>query len=75
MSRNSDVFCDSCNKEISKTSLEREYYLSLTSTPKTNNSGVCYSMAMIPLFSGQKDFCGPGCLKKWIEDTFLPGVN
>jgi len=67
MSKKTDVFCDSCNKEISTTAYASEFYISLSTTPKRNASGFSYAMALSPPFNTAKDFCGIGCLKKWLS--------
>lgn len=66
MSQNSDVFCDFCNKEISKTKYASEYYINLSNIAKKNETGACFMMGWVPDFTGQKDFCGLECLKNWI---------
>lgn len=68
MTHESKTICDNCAKEIGFTNFEYEYYLTLSTTQCKKKSGFSYACGNEPDFYGDKHFCGPGCLKKWIND-------
>lgn len=61
------ITCDGCGQDITSTQYAYEFNLSLTATPRINDSGFSFDMGLNQSIDEQKDFCGLGCLKKWMN--------
>lgn len=60
------IECDQCKKDLAYTSYAAEFYVELAPTPKMNNSGTSFAMA-VPAPCGQHVFCDLDCLKSWLS--------
>ena len=73
MTEHRKVTCDSCEKDLTTTNNCMDYYLNLHVHSKTRVGAVATLMNLSPPIDSPKDFCGLGCLKRWImENVRLP---
>ncbi len=64
------ITCDNCDKDLTYTSNAIDYRLTLKDEKKRTypDTNVVTSMMIYPsLKDGEKNFCGLGCLKIWVN--------
>lgn len=59
--------CDYCNADISESKGIPNYRLHLSCSAAPDYGGISLDVMMYPPIDSPKDFCGLGCLKKWID--------
>ncbi len=70
MTREIKVICDNCERDITYTGNSIDYRLNLKDErkPVYPGSNMVTDMMIYPsLKDGEKNFCGLGCLKVWIN--------
>ena len=61
------ITCDSCEKDLTTTNHQIDYYFSLNEESKINVSGFATALHIAPPMGRNHHFCGLGCLKTWIK--------
>lgn len=59
--------CDNCKADISESKGIPNYRLHLSCSAAPDYGGISLDVLIYPPIDKRKDFCGFGCLQKWME--------
>lgn len=67
MTAETKLYCDNCLRDLTTRGPMPGYSIRLTCRAIPNEGGAEFSTFVYPEFEGQKDFCGLGCLRSWLN--------
>ena len=67
MGRTLAITCDACGADLTSAGPMPAYRLSLCCEQLTHKEAVIFLVHVIPPLDREHNFCGIGCLEKWLE--------